>query len=99
MHLVRERIFQYYFKVDNGYVFSAKSDKLTTTDGDTVDLALMYTCRSVASETRNMPLTVNTITFSTLYREDWRGLAGCFNYVSAYCSLLQADAVSTSPGS
>ncbi|EEU44580.1 uncharacterized protein NECHADRAFT_85259 [Fusarium vanettenii 77-13-4] len=90
---LRARIFHYYFKVDGGYVFNGDSEKLTTADNNPIDLALIYTCRSVANETRNMPLTINTITFSTLYREDWRGLAGCFNAVSTYHRLLEADLV------
>ncbi|KAJ4312502.1 hypothetical protein N0V84_009906 [Fusarium piperis] len=90
---IRVRIFEYYFKADGGYVFNAKSEKLTTTDNSPIDLSLMYTCQSVANDTKNMPLAVNTITFSTFYREDWRGLAGCFNYVWTYYSLLEADLV------
>ncbi|KAL2677376.1 hypothetical protein Neosp_011146 [[Neocosmospora] mangrovei] len=90
---IREKIFHYYFKVDGGYIFNGDSEKLTTADNNPIDLALIYTCRSVANETRNMPLTINTITFSTLYREDWRGLAGCFNCVSTYYRLLEADLV------
>ncbi|UPK94690.1 hypothetical protein LCI18_005625 [Fusarium solani-melongenae] len=90
---IREKIFWYYFQVDGRYVFDGNSEKLTTADNNPIDLSLMYTCRSVANDTKNLPLTINTITFSTLYREDWRGLAGCFNYVSTYYRLLQADLV------
>ncbi|KAJ4182227.1 hypothetical protein NW767_013910 [Fusarium falciforme] len=90
---IREKIFQYYFQVDGGYVFDGDSEKLTTADNNPIDLSLMYTCRSVANDTKNMPLAINTITFSTLYREEWRGLAGCFNYVCTYYSLLEADLV------
>lgn len=90
---IREKIFQYYFQVDGGYIFNGDSEKLTTADNNPINLSLMYTCRSVANETRNMPFAINTITFSTLYREEWRGLAGCFNYVSTYYRLLEADLV------
>lgn len=90
---IRARIFQYYFKVDGGYVFNAKSDKLIASDNRRIDLSLMYTCKSIANDTKNMALAVNTITFSTFYREDWRGLAGSFNYVWTYYSLLEADLV------
>ncbi|KAM5347428.1 hypothetical protein ACJ41O_010433 [Fusarium nematophilum] len=90
---VREQIYQYYFKVDGGYVFNGDSEKLTTAGGNPIDLSLVYTCRSIANDTKDMPLAVNTITFSTVYREDWRELAGCFNYVSAFSRLLEADLV------
>ncbi|KAF5651321.1 hypothetical protein F25303_4150 [Fusarium sp. NRRL 25303] len=53
----------------------------------------MFTCRTIANETRDLPLSVNTVTFSTLYREDWRSLAGCFNVVTAYYRRLEADLV------
>ncbi|WXC51096.1 hypothetical protein QX201_010801 [Fusarium graminearum] len=33
------------------------------------------------------------IQFSTLYREDWRSLAGCFNLVATYYYVLQQDIV------
>ncbi|RSL52055.1 hypothetical protein CEP53_008211 [Fusarium sp. AF-6] len=90
---IREKIFQYYFQVDGGYVFNGDSEKLTTADRNPIDLSLMYTCRSVANETKYMPFALNTITFSTVYRDDWRGLAGCFNYVSTYYRLLESDLV------
>ncbi|RSL54923.1 hypothetical protein CEP54_009651 [Fusarium duplospermum] len=90
---LRARIFQYYFRINGGYVFNSETEKLTCADGSPIDLSLMYTCRSVAHDTKNMPLAVNPITFSTFLREDWRGLAGCFNYVWTYYSLLEADLV------
>ncbi|KAJ4253396.1 hypothetical protein NW762_010553 [Fusarium torreyae] len=90
---LREQIFQHYFKVDGGYIYNAESDKLLNADNSPVNLSLMYTCRSVAKETKNLPLAVNTIKFSTLYREDLRSLAGCFNLVSTFYHLLASDLV------
>ncbi|KAM0548399.1 hypothetical protein ACHAPJ_009883 [Fusarium lateritium] len=88
---LREKIYHDYFKADGGYVYNAESDKLTTADNSPIELSLMYTCRSIANDTKYMPLAVNTIKFSTLYREDWRGLAGCFNFVSTYHHLISSD--------
>ena len=55
--------------------------KLGTFDGEPLDLALMYICRFIASETKDMPLTFNTISFSTVYRPEWRKWAGRFDYL------------------
>jgi hypothetical protein len=80
-------IYREYFTLDKGYAFqpgSGKqlgSGKLGTSDGESLDLALMYTCRFIASETKDMPLTFNTIFFSTVYRPEWRKWAGRFDYL------------------
>ncbi|KAH7165215.1 hypothetical protein EDB81DRAFT_678899 [Dactylonectria macrodidyma] len=84
------QIFRDYFKIDGGYVFNGDSEKLTA-NGKPIDLALMYTCRSIAHSTKHMPLSLNTIHFSTLYRSDWMPLAGCFDYVTIFYPLLAAD--------
>lgn len=90
---LRLHIYRDYFQLEGGYVYDAKSDKLKTSDGQPIDLALMFTCRTIANESSHLPLSVNTVTFSTLYREDWRSLAGCFNVVTAYYRHLEADLV------
>ncbi|KAF4460148.1 hypothetical protein FALBO_13083 [Fusarium albosuccineum] len=90
---MRRQIFIYAFKVDGGYVFNGDSEKLTMADGKPINLALMYTCRSIANDTKGMPLSVNTINFSTVYRRAWNGVAGCFNYVRIFYRLLQEDLV------
>ncbi|SPJ73887.1 uncharacterized protein FTOL_03617 [Fusarium torulosum] len=90
---LRQQIFHDYFKVEGGYVYDAKSDSLKTADNRPIELSLMSTCRSIANDTRHLPLTINTVKFSTLYREDWRSLAGCFNLVTSYYYILQSDFV------
>ncbi|KAF5547881.1 hypothetical protein FMEXI_4979 [Fusarium mexicanum] len=90
---LRLHIYHYYFQLEGGYVYDAKSDKLKTSDGQPIDFSLMFTCRTIANEAMHLPLSVNTVTFSTLYREDWRNLAGCFNVVSTYYRHLEADLV------
>ncbi|KAH7020481.1 hypothetical protein EDB80DRAFT_703059 [Ilyonectria destructans] len=87
------QIFHDYFKVDGGYAFNGDSEKLTIANGKPIDLALMYTCRSIATQTRGMPLSLNTVHFSTVYRRDWMPLAGCLNFVTILYPLLVADMV------
>lgn len=90
---IRRQIFSDYFKVSGGYVYDGMSDKLRNADETPIDLSLAYTCRLIAQDCRNLPLAVNTIHFHTLYREDWRSLAGCFNLAATYYNLLQQDLV------
>ncbi|CEI38511.1 hypothetical protein FVEN_g12539 [Fusarium venenatum] len=90
---IRQQIFREYFKVQGGYVYNSQSDKLRNADDTLIDLSLICTCRSIANDCKHLPLAVNTIHFSTLYREDWRSLAGCFNLVAAYYYVLQQDIV------
>ncbi|KAF4980207.1 hypothetical protein FZEAL_3718 [Fusarium zealandicum] len=90
---LRQQIYREYFKADGGYVFNGESEKLTTASGHPIDLSLMYTCRFISNDTKGIPLALNNITFSTVYREDWRPLAGCFNFISIFHRLLEADLV------
>ncbi|CVK98591.1 uncharacterized protein FMAN_08569 [Fusarium mangiferae] len=88
---LRSQIYRDYFQVDGGYVYDAKSDKLKTSDDQPIDLALIFTCRTIANETKHIPLSLNSVAFLTLYREDWRSLAGCFNLVATYYHHLELD--------
>ncbi|KAH7188204.1 uncharacterized protein B0J16DRAFT_89045 [Fusarium flagelliforme] len=90
---IRQQIFGDYFKVPGGYVYDGKSDKLRNADNTPIDLSFIYTCRSIANDCKHLPLAVNTLHFSTLYREDWRSLAGCFNLAATYYNVLQQDLV------
>ncbi|KAI7763623.1 hypothetical protein LZL87_010678 [Fusarium oxysporum] len=47
--------------------------------------------RSIANDTRAMPLAVNTIRFSTVFRQDWRSLAGCFDLAATTYYVLETD--------
>ncbi|CAJ0554818.1 Ff.00g133310.m01.CDS01 [Fusarium sp. VM40] len=90
---IRGQIFGEYFKVQGGYIYDSKADKLRNADNTPIDLSLVYTCRSIAHDCRHLPLAVNALHFSTLYREDWRSLAGCFNLAATYYNVLQQDLV------
>ncbi|KAJ4002817.1 hypothetical protein NW752_009471 [Fusarium irregulare] len=89
---LRQKIFAEYFKVQGGYAYDVESDKLrNAADSTLIDLALMYTCRSIANDCKQLPLTVNTVHFSTVYLEDWRNLAACFNAAATYYRVLQEN--------
>ncbi|SCN92432.1 uncharacterized protein FFB20_12008 [Fusarium fujikuroi] len=73
---LRHGIYRFYFPTKQGYHFSPASGKLTAADGKPIDLALMYTCRLIAEETKEMPLLYNDICFKTFYQKDlslWLG--------------------------
>ncbi|KAF4453275.1 hypothetical protein F53441_4005 [Fusarium austroafricanum] len=85
-HEVRHEIYKAYFTLDGGYAFQPwsgqpGSGKLAAADGQPLDLALMYTCRLIASETKNLPLKHNVVSFATVYHPEWRQWAGRFDYL------------------
>ncbi|RBQ64857.1 hypothetical protein FVER53590_30449 [Fusarium verticillioides] len=90
---IRQQIFRETLKVDGGYVYDVQTDKLTSPDGTAIDLSLLYTCRSIANDTRAIPLAVNTIRFSTVFRQDWCNLAGCFTLAATTHYVLEQDFV------
>ncbi|KAI3580319.1 hypothetical protein IWW34DRAFT_695113 [Fusarium oxysporum f. sp. albedinis] len=90
---VRIKIFQDYFRVEGGYVFSSESEKLTTADGQLIDFSLMYTCRSIANDTKHLPFTLNKISFSTFFSPEWRAWAGRHQFLSHFLCILKADLI------
>jgi hypothetical protein len=84
-HELRHKIYEYYFTTEQGYYFQPSSGKLTATHGEPVDLALMYTCRFVADETKEMPLSYNDISFMTFCQRDLS------SWVCRFDSLLEAQ--------
>ncbi|KAF5705608.1 hypothetical protein FMUND_12048 [Fusarium mundagurra] len=79
---LREQIYYYYFTADGGYV--SDGDKLLQASGQAVQISLMLACRSIASETQHLPFTLNTITFSTIYRPDWRERVLVLSQIAKY---------------
>ncbi|CAA9959660.1 hypothetical protein PTMSG1_03076 [Pyrenophora teres f. maculata] len=67
---LRDLIYEYYFYVDGGYTHDFASNKLRRTGGDPVQLTLTYVCRQVVDETRELPLRLNPIYFTTFHSED-----------------------------
>ncbi|KAF4955411.1 hypothetical protein FGADI_4591 [Fusarium gaditjirri] len=90
---IRQQIFRECLKADDGYVYDVHTDKLTNADGTAIDLSLLYTCRSIANDTRAMPLAANDIRFSTVFRQDWCNLAGCFALAATTHYVLEQDFV------
>ncbi|PVH96261.1 hypothetical protein DM02DRAFT_659358 [Periconia macrospinosa] len=78
---LRNKIYEYYVTVPGGYKLDFHRNKLTTMDDKPVELRFMYTCTLVADEMRGLALGHNTITFSTVYSDELRMLAGHFEYV------------------
>ncbi|KAF4994824.1 hypothetical protein FGRMN_5558 [Fusarium graminum] len=86
---LRHIVYQAYFMLTEGYSCNSQSGKLTTSDGEPIDLALMYTCSLIAAETKDLPLKHNIISFSTLHQADWSRLAGRFEYLRRAQDSLQ----------
>ncbi|RKK99899.1 hypothetical protein BFJ70_g17473 [Fusarium oxysporum] len=79
---LREQIYFYYFKTDGGYI--SDGDKLVQASGQAASMSLRLACRLIACETRHFPFTLNTITFSTIYRPDWRKQASTLKHMAHY---------------
>ncbi|KAF4961886.1 hypothetical protein FSARC_10005 [Fusarium sarcochroum] len=88
---LREKVYREYFRADGGYVYDGDSDKLIKAEGQPVDISLRGTCRQIADETRHLPFSLNAITFSTVYRQDWQKQAGALGYLVRYHTQIQAD--------
>ncbi|VUC29547.1 unnamed protein product [Clonostachys rosea] len=62
---LRVRVYKEYFTQEGGYHYNHDTGRLTLADGNPIDLALVSTSRLIAQETRHLPLSLNTINFST----------------------------------
>jgi hypothetical protein len=93
---LRSLIYHFYFKLEGGYVFDREdpyNGKLATADDRPIDLSLMYVCRLIAAEAKDLPLRLNNVSFSTAYHQDWSQLAGRFEYLSIRHADIEADLV------
>ncbi|KAJ4317394.1 hypothetical protein N0V84_007371 [Fusarium piperis] len=88
---LRYEIYRHYFTLEGGYAFQSKPGKLATVDGRPIDLALIYTCRLMAEETKDLPLRLNTISFSTVYQPEWSVWAGRFHYQLDLQASIRSD--------
>lgn len=86
---LRNQIYRDYFTVKGGYVYDGDADKLVNADGGSIDVSLRHTCRSVAHETKDYPFSLNSITFSTIYRKDWQKQAAYVKLIVPYKSYVQ----------
>jgi hypothetical protein len=80
---LRDDIYAWYLLADSdrddAYVYNFETNKLRRADKQSIDLGLMYTCKTVAAEMRGMPLRLNTVTFRTIYSDRLRTIAGRFH--------------------
>ncbi|KAL2672889.1 hypothetical protein Neosp_013606 [[Neocosmospora] mangrovei] len=93
---LRSLIYHFYFKLEGGYVFNREdpyNGKLAMADGQPIDLSLMYVCRLITAEAKDLPLQINDVSFSTAYHQDWSPLAGRFEYLSTLHADIEADLV------
>ena len=81
---LRDLIHFHYVYDEEGYHFNHESGKfLSGSDCSPIDLALMYTCKTVAVEMNGLALKANTLTFSTAYSEVERIKAGRWGFLFA----------------
>lgn len=68
---LRDRAYGYYFFDKDGYTYDYDTGRLTTStpNMNRIELDLRFTCYQIAFETRGLPLQLNTIHFSTVYRD------------------------------
>ncbi|KAF4470851.1 hypothetical protein FALBO_2238 [Fusarium albosuccineum] len=93
---LRNQIYRLYFALDGGYVHNRDdpyNGKLSAADGQPIDFSLMYVCRLIAAETKDIPLQVNTVSFSTAYHPDWSLQAGRFEYLTSFYHEIEKDLV------
>ncbi|KAF5675402.1 hypothetical protein FCIRC_7386 [Fusarium circinatum] len=86
---LRQQIYHEYFTVDGGYAYNGDSGKLVQANNQPIELSLRYACRAIACETKQYPFSLNTITCSTLYRQDWRKQAASVDYITRHHVTFQ----------
>jgi hypothetical protein len=62
---LRDEIYTYYAAHDGGFVYDPQTRKLRTSEGHSIDIALMRTCKQIAQELLPIILEVNSVTFKT----------------------------------
>lgn len=66
---LRDTIHHHYVFEFDGYHFNFTSSKLQTSTNRPIDLALIYTCKQVATKMHDLALGANTIQFATIYSQ------------------------------
>ncbi|CAH0057569.1 unnamed protein product [Clonostachys solani] len=78
---IRVQVYKEYFTQEGGYHYNHDTGRLTLADGDPIDLALISTSRLIAQETRHLPLSLNTVNFSTGCPERLKLASWCIYYL------------------
>ncbi|KAK2051895.1 hypothetical protein LY76DRAFT_599024 [Colletotrichum caudatum] len=76
---IRDMIYVRYVSVKDGYVLDFDSNTLKGAGGESIDLAFMLTCKSVAREMKGVALSSNTITFTTFHSKEHETTAGRYH--------------------
>ena len=76
---LRDKIYHDYVYEDDGYHYNFTSGRLQASSGQKIDLALMYTCKSIAEEMHHIALESNVINFTTISSESVYTDAGRFD--------------------
>lgn len=87
---LRDRIYHYYLEDPDGYHFDFDSCKLRRSDGQHIDLSLMYTCTFIAGEMRGLALKINPAVFSTVSSERERLKAGMYDWQLSHMRSLKS---------
>ncbi|GKT88971.1 hypothetical protein CT0861_07137 [Colletotrichum tofieldiae] len=75
---VRNMIYVAYVSIKGGYVLDFNSNTLKGANNESIDLAFMLTCKSVAKEMKGIAMSSNIITFSTFHSQEHQAIAGRF---------------------
>jgi hypothetical protein len=73
---------------EHGYFNDIVTGKLSLAGREPIDLRLMYTCRAVAEEMKNVALRINTVTFKTGDIEDSEGFQGLLSRAGRFKQAL-----------
>jgi hypothetical protein len=88
---LRDEMYDHYFRVEDGYSFNPRSGKLTSFDGQPLNLSLRFVCRRIAAETYDLALKRNAIHFYTGPYGATRERAGHFDTLMRMISSHQKD--------
>lgn len=62
---LRDEIYRYYVLSDGSYHHHPATNALRSSDGSIIDRALIYSCKQIAHETKDLHFKVNSIMFQT----------------------------------
>ena len=69
---LQDLIYHHYLSSETGLEYDSDKNRLTTADGEGIDLSLEYTCRVPAAELQGLALRLNKVTFRIAYTDTSR---------------------------
>jgi hypothetical protein len=79
---LRDLIYDYYFRCEDGYIYNFESNTLTQADGQPNPLSLTLICRQIQAEVQGLALGMSTIVFTTAFTEDTQHDAALYHTAS-----------------